>query len=173
MPLYLSMEKYEELRDIARKKIQIADHMLTMTYPMVKDPKLLLAVMENIFLALTNSIGSLLYYERNYKRVPPFQDTFVSKFNVFKEKCVKEYHISPETVMMVGEIKDIILEHKKSPVEFTRNDSFVICSENYKMKTISFDKMKGYISKSKIFMKNINNIINKNQQIYNKSVKNL
>ena len=57
------MEKYEELRDMARKKIQIADHMLTMTYPMIKDPKLLLAVMENIFLALTNSIAASLLNE--------------------------------------------------------------------------------------------------------------
>lgn len=164
------MEKYEELRDIARKKIQIADHMLTMTYPMVKDPKLLLAVMENIFLALTNSIGSLLYYERIYKRVPPFQDTFVSKFNVFREKCARRLNIDQELILMVQEIKEIILQHKKSPVEFTRNDSFVICSEDYRMKTISLEKMRGYISKSKLFIQNINNIINKEQQIYNKAI---
>lgn len=166
------MEKYEELRGIARKKIQIADHMLTMTYPMVKDPKLLLAVMENIFLALTNSIGSLLHYERIYKRVPPFQDTFVSKFNVFKQKCARRFSIDEELILMVQEIKDIILQHKKSPVEFTRNDSFVICSDDYKMKTISLEKMKNYILKSKSFIQNINNIINKNQQAFNKAVKN-
>ncbi len=166
------MEKYEELRDMAKKKIQIADHMLTMTYPMIKDPKLLLAVMENIFLALTNSIGSLLHYERNYKRVPPFQDTFVSKFSIFKQKCAARHSIDEEMVLMIQEIKDIILQHKKSPVEFTRNDSFVICSEDYKMKTISLEKMKDYISKSKIFVQNINNIINKNQDIFNKSIRN-
>lgn len=163
------MEKYEELREIARKKIQVADHMLTMTYPMVKDPKLLLAVMENVFLALTNSIGSLLYYERNYKRVPPFQDTFVSKFNVFRQKCVQRFNIAPETTLMIQEIKDIILQHKKSPVEFRRNDSFVICSEDYKMKTISIDKMRDYISKSKLFINQMNDIIGKNQEDFSKS----
>lgn len=166
------MEKYEELKEIAKKKIQIADHMLTMTYPMVKDPKLLLAVMENVFLALTNSIGSLLHYERLYKRVPPFQDTFVSKFSIFKQKCVQRFNIDPELVFMVQEIKEIIMQHKKSPVEFTRNDSFVICSEDYKMKTISLEKMKNYILKSKLFVQNINNIIDKNQQEFNKSIKN-
>lgn len=166
------MEKYEELRDIAKKKIQVADHMLTMTYPMVKDPKLLLAVMENVFLALTNSIGSLLYYERYYKRVPPFQDTFVSKFNVFKQKCAGRHKIDPELVMMVNEIKDIILQHKKSPVEFSRNDSFVICSDNYQMKTISLEKMKNYILKSRSLMENINNIINHKQKEYNQAIRN-
>lgn len=166
------MEKYEELRDIAGKKIQIADHMLTMTYPMIKDPKLLLAVMENLFLALTNSIGSLLYYERNYKRVPPFQDTFVSKFNVFKQKCAGRLNIDQEAILMVQEIKEIILQHKKSPVEFTRNDSFIICSDDYRMKTITLEKMKNYILKSRLFVQNINNIINKDQLIFNKSIRN-
>jgi phage regulator Rha-like protein len=166
------MEKYEELRDIAGKKIQIADHMLTMTYPMVKDPKLLLAVMENIFLALTNSVGSLLHYERIYKRVPPFQDTFVSKFNVFKQKCAKRLNIDNETILMIHEIKEIILQHKKSPVEFTRNNSFIICSEDYRMKTITLEKMKNYILKSRLFVQNINNIINKNQLIFNKATRN-
>jgi len=165
------MDKHEQLRYVARKKIQIADHMLTMTYPMVKDPKLLLAVMENVFLALTNSIGALLHYERIYKRVPPFQDTFISKFSVFK-KHAKRYNIDPEFTMMVQDIKEIILQHKKSPVEFTRNDSFVICSDDYNMKTISLDKMKNYILKSKSFIQNIDSIINKNKQLFNKITKN-
>jgi len=165
------MEKYQLLRDTARKKIQIADHMLTMTYPMVKDPKLLLAVMENIFLALTNSVAALLYYERTYKRAPPFQDTFVSKFNIFR-KCVSRYNIDESHLIMLKEIKDIILQHKKSPVEFTRNDSFIICSENYQMKTISLEKMKNYISKSRLFIQNINSIINKNQEVFNKTIRN-
>ncbi len=166
------MEKYEQLMGTARKKIQIADHMLTMTYPMVRDPKLLLAVMENVFLALTNSIGALLHYERMYKRVPPFQDTFVSKFNTFKHKCIVRYNIDKEYISMMQDIKDIIMQHKKSPVEFTRKDSFVICSDDYQMKTISLDKMKDYILYSKSFIQNIKNIINKNKEVFNKAIKN-
>ena len=166
------MDKYDGLMNVALRKIHIADHMLTMTYPMIKDPKLLLAVMENIFLALTNSIGALLYYERTYKRVPPFQDTFVSKFNVFKEKCAVRYGFEKGYILMMQEIKDIIMQHKKSPVEFTRKDSFVICSDDYQMRTISLDKMKNYILKSKLFVQNINGIINKNKEVFNKSVRN-
>ena len=166
------MGKYEELINLAIKKVQIADHMLTMTYPMVKDPKLLLVVMENLFLALTNSIGALLHYERTYKRVPPFQDTFVSKFNVFKQKCTVRYNIDQEYILMMQDIKDIIVQHKKSPVEFIRNDSFVICSDDYRMRTISLDKMKNYILKSKSFIQNISSIINKNKEVFNKAIRN-
>lgn len=166
------MEKYQELSEAARKKIQIADHMLTMTYPMVKDPKLLLTVIENVFLALTNSMGALLHYERNYKRVPPFQENFASKFNIFKHKCSLRYNIEKENLAMIQEIKDIILQHKKSPVEFTRNDAFVICSDDYQMKTISLEKMKSYIFKSKLFLQNINNILKNNKETLNKTIRN-
>ncbi|MBW2974495.1 hypothetical protein KY366_02145 [Candidatus Woesearchaeota archaeon] len=153
------MEKYEEMRETARKKIGIADHILTMTYPLVKDPRLLLAVLENIFLALTNSIGSLLYYERSHKSVPPFQDTFDSKFNVFKQRCVGEHNIDHEIVLMIKEIKDIIVQHKKSPVEFERNGSLIICSDNYQMKEISLEKIKDYITRSRSFIKGINSLM--------------
>ena len=80
------MEKFQELRDAANKKLQLADHILTMTYPIVKDPKLLLSVVENLFLAFSYGIGSVLHYERLFKRIPPFPDNFASKFELFRDK---------------------------------------------------------------------------------------
>lgn len=162
------MEKFQEHRDISKKKIQIADHILTQTYPIVNDPKLLLTVLENVFLALTNSIGSLLYYERLFKKIPPFQNNFSSKFNMFKAKCAQNHNFSKEHIELIQEIKDIILHHKKSPVEFTRKDCFVICSDNYSMKTISTDKIKDYLSKAKLFIHQINNIVSENEGIFSK-----
>jgi len=157
------MERFQELREVAKKKIQIADHMLTMTYPMVKDPRLLLAVLENIFLSLTNMMGSVLYHERTFKRVPPFQDNFTSKFAVFK--LIAENHkLQPTYLMMIQEIKEIIMQHKKSPVEFIRKDSFVICAEDYDMRTISLEQIKDYISKTKMFFQETTNLL-KNERI--------
>jgi len=160
------MEKFQEHRDISKKKIQIADHILTQTYPLINDPKLLLAGLENIFLALTNSIGSLLYYERLFKKIPPFQNNFSSKFNMFRAKCVPKYNFTNEQVDLIQDTKDIILQHKKSPVEFTRKDRFVICSDNYSMKTISIDKIKDYLSKAKLFIQEINKIVSENEEIF-------
>lgn len=161
------MEKFQELRETAKKKIQLADHILTQTYPLVKDTKLLLVVMENIFLALTNSIGSLLYYERLFKRIPPFQDNFSSKFNMFRAKCIDRYKIDKEHVIFIQDIKDIIVEHKKSPVEFVRKDRFVICSDNYSMKTISVEQIKEHLAKAKLFTNQMGNITTKEEAIFN------
>jgi hypothetical protein len=123
------MDEYKRFRDEARKDIKIADHMLFVTYPLIRDPKLLLAVLENIFLTLTNTMGYVLYYERKFKRVPSFFDTFESKYRVYVEKIVSRYDISPEYSTLLKRVKEILVAHKRSPIEFSKRDQFVICSE--------------------------------------------
>ena len=160
------MEKFQESKEAAKKRLQIADHMLTMTYPFVQDPKLLITVIENLFLALSNAMSSVLHYERLFKRIPPFQDTFASKFTLFKSKCVPKYNIDPEYIQLLQDLKEIIIEHRKSPVEFSKKDRFVICSEDYKLKTVSLAELKEYTKKTKLFIQQTNNIVSKNESIF-------
>jgi len=160
------MEKFQELRDVSRKKIGLADHMLTQTYPLLKDPKLLLASVENLFLAYTNAIGSLLHYERLFKRIPPFQDTFESKFEVFQTECIPRYVIKQEYINTIKEIKEIVVQHRKSPMEFSRNDRFVICGADYQMKTIDYLQLKIMLSQAKEFVDLVNEIVSKNEEIF-------
>ncbi|MBW2971033.1 hypothetical protein KY320_02630 [Candidatus Woesearchaeota archaeon] len=160
------MEKFQEYRQAARDKLKIADHMLTMTYPLVKDSKILLTVVENLFLALTNSMASVLYYERTFKRIPPFQNTFESKLNMFRARVVPKYKIKKEYVSLLVEIKDIIIMHKKSPVEFTRKDVFVIASDSYNLKKISESQIKEYISTAKQFIAEMEEIVSKDERIF-------
>ncbi len=160
------MEKFQELRDLSKKKLQLADHILTMTYPIVKDARLLLAVTENLFLSLTYSMSSILHYERLFKRVPPFPDNFNSKLDLFKSNCAQRYKIDPEHIKLIQNIKDIVVSHKKSPVEFQRKDRFVICSENYRIRSISEMELKNYISKAKSFIGNVTTIVSKNENLF-------
>lgn len=135
------MEKFFEARHNAKKYIRTADHILTMTYPLVNDPKLLLAVIDDIFLSLTNAMSILLYLERYQKLIPPFHDNFESKFNMFKMNIIDKYKLDRSYLMLIQEIKEILNSHKKSPVEFSRKDAFIICSNNYQMQTISVSKV--------------------------------
>jgi len=161
------MEKFQELREVAKKKLQLADHILTMTYPIVNDGRLLLAVVENVFLALTNAMGSVLYYERLFKRVPPFHDNFSSKFNLFREYAEKK-NIDAEYLRLTQNMKDIIVKHKKSPVEFTRKDQFVICNGSYRTHTVSVNELRGCITKARSFLKHVEDIVSKDEGIFAK-----
>ncbi len=160
------MEQFQLSRERAREKLRIADHILNSTFPLVKDPRLLVGVMDNIFLALTNAMSSVVYYERLFKRIPNFKDDFNDKFDMFKERIVRRYNLNIEYVMLIQDIKNLILEHKKSPVEFSRGDSFVICTNGYRCKSISIRDMKKFISKSKQFIQEVNNIVSKNERIF-------
>ena len=153
------MEKCKTALAEAKHYLKIADHMLIITYPLVKDPKIMVAVIENIFLSFTKAMGAILYYERYNKRIPPFHETFESKFNMFRLKIVNKYKIKKDYVKLIEDIKSIILEHKKSPIEFIRKELFVICSKDYKVSTLSVKSMKTYVSKAKLFIADISNLI--------------
>lgn len=160
------MDLFKEAMESAKRNIHIADHMLSVTYPLVKDTKLLLAIVENIFLAYTNAMSSLLHYKRALKLIPPFQDNFDSKFNIFRQRCVDKYKIDRNYIIEMQNLKDIIIGHKKSPLEFVRKDRFVICSDNYKLKTINLEEIKRYLNKAKLFIEEVNNIISKNEGLF-------
>jgi len=160
------MEKFQELREQSIKKLQLADHILTMTYPMVKDPRLLLSSVENLFLAFTYGMSSILYYDQLFKRIPPFPDNFTSKFELFKDKCMNRYNIDLEHLRIMKEVKEIVVAHKKSPVEFSRKDNLVICNADYRMRTISANEVKIYIEKAKLFIKNVISIVSKDETIF-------
>jgi hypothetical protein len=163
------MEEFQVLRDKALQKIKVADHMLFMTYPLVKDPKLLLAIIENIFASLDFGMSALLYHERLFKRIPPFHDSFSSRLEIFKSRMIPAYHLNPRYPQLITDVKSIISEHKKSPVEFARKDKFIICSSNYTIKTVDINLVKKYIFETKLFADNINKIVSKNEGIFARS----
>jgi len=160
------MELFQEAMDKAKKNIQIADHMLSVTYPLVKDTKLLLAIIENIFLAYTNAMSAVLYQDRALKLIPLFKNNFESKFNIFRQRCVDRHKIDRTYIVEMQDLKELIVEHKKSPVEFVRRDRFVICSDTYKLKTINLETIKSYLNKAKLFIEEVTNVLSKNEGLF-------
>jgi hypothetical protein len=150
------MEKHQVAKLRAERHMKIADHMLTQTYPLLKDPKLLLAVVENIFMAMRYSMEALLYFDRFYKRIPPFQENYESKFNMFRARLQQRYGILPEHVTTMQNVRELIMNHKNSPVEFTRGDRFVICSDSFGMKTIDVEQIRKFIGSAKNFCNQVN-----------------
>ncbi len=159
------MGDFRAALDKANAKIRIADHMLTQTYPLIMDPKLLLAVMDNMFIALVNGMNSILYYDREYKRVPAFVENFENKFRLFRDKCAVRYKINKEYLELILDVKEIIIAHNKSPIEFARKDSFVICSDKYRMKTIYLERIKKFVQLTKRFLSETSVIVSEDGRI--------
>ena len=153
-------------RNHARTHIKIADHMLTQTFPLVKDTKLLLAAADNVFQAVKYSMDAILYYERLFKRIPPFSNTFVSKLNIFEARCTRRYDFPAEYLTLIKELYDIVEKHKNSPVEFSRDNKFVICTDTYRMKTITAEQLKKYIETTKGFVTQMEQMVSKHDELF-------
>lgn len=159
------MEKFQELREEAWDNFKKADHMLMVTYSLIGDSKLLLNVMDNLFLALSKAMGALLYYDLVFKQIQPFEDNFEGKFKVFKE-VVRKHRIEPKYAQLIQEIKETVRLHKISPVEFRKKDRYIICTDNYRLVPITANQLKDYTKKTKEFITIVQLITRQNERIF-------
>jgi hypothetical protein len=160
------MEKFQELILIANRKIKIADHILNVSYKLVDDPKILLSATLSIYSAIEAAMFSALEYERLFKRVPVFSDNFDSKYTVFRNKLAPKHNISNDDLKLLKDLREINEAHKKSPVEFTRKDKFVIASEDYDLKTLELKDIKIYLTRAKVFIGQMDKFVNRQNGIF-------
>ncbi|MCB9362405.1 hypothetical protein H6504_03130 [Candidatus Woesearchaeota archaeon] len=143
----------------ARKNLQVADHMVSVTYPLLQEPRLLLTILDNIFLAYVHSMTALLEFEYENKHRESIPGELQDKFDIFRRTHLDRYHLDKSLPETIQELKELVLCHKRSPVEFRRRDEFVICSENYDIKKLSIRQMQRYIAKAKLFIDRLSSVI--------------
>jgi len=146
------MERFEELREKAVQKIKVADHMLTITFPMIKDPRMLPAILEDIFLGMSYAMQSILSFEATYKRIPIYENSYRGRMLAFTSYCMDRLKIDAEAVATIREIRHLLLLHQKSPTEFVRNNTFIICGTDFSTAQITEGSIKNYLKKAKDFV---------------------
>jgi len=153
------MENVRKLLNEANSLFKISDHLMYVTYPLVKDNKLIVSITENLSKSLIKAMEAVLHYDRLYKRIEIFPENFYSKFDIFKRKCAVRYNIDRNHIVLIEDLKKLVDERKKSKMEFVRKDKYVICNSNYSTKIITLDKLKEYLNISRNFLKRVNHII--------------
>jgi len=151
-------EKFIESLDKAAITLKTADHLLYMTYPLIREKRLLLKVLDETYLSVLNIINAILQYEYFYKRIQLYQDARAN-FQTFKEKCSSRYNITQEQISKIIEIFNLTEKHKKSPFEFVRNNKIVIMTNALKTDTVTVEKMKEYILTAKDLLRKAETII--------------
>jgi hypothetical protein len=146
------MERFQASWETAQRKLKVADHMLTMTYPLVNDPKLLLNITVNILESMESAMSSVLEFERLFKRVPPYDEDFDGKLVVFQQSIVPEKNIPRNYVVAMNELRELIRYHKDSHIEFVRKDRMVMADDNYRLKTLSPGDIKKRLQTAKDFL---------------------
>ena len=155
------MEKFLENIIAAEKKIQTADHMIYVTFPLIKDKRLLLKILQEIKNAVMDCISSILQYEYLYKRIALYKNP-KSNFKIFIEKCAPRYQITKEEINLILELFDFIEKHRESPFEFIKDDKVIILSNSLNQKTLT-------IEKTKEFLMLVKNILRKTRETFKKN----
>jgi hypothetical protein len=152
------MEKYEENLAKAINELKIADHMIYITYPIVKDKRLLLKALSSIYESITSTINAILQYDYIWKRIKLYANP-KDNFNVFIEKCAKRYNLTENDIKQLIEFLELAEAHKKSPMEFLRRDKIIIMSDNLKTTSIDSEKLKLYLNFGKKILENTRKVI--------------
>ncbi|MBM3247747.1 hypothetical protein FJZ17_04395 [Candidatus Pacearchaeota archaeon] len=126
------------------KELRIADHMLYITQPILRDKRILLSSIDKIYEAIKKLITAFLQYDYLNKKIQIHSDSRIN-FETFMIKTAPRYGISNQETEKIREIVDLAESHKKSPLEFTRREKVVIMSGDLSTKQINPDKLKDYL----------------------------
>src|SRR3989344_2078097 len=153
------MKDIKIMLDKANQFIKRADHMFYITYPLVRDNKLIIAMAENISNGLICAMDSVSMYEKLYKRISIYPEDFNVKIDIFRGSIARRYNIEREHIILIQDLRRFLEERKKSGVEFVRNDRYVLFNQKKELKSLGIDKIKENLNISKEFIKKVNGIL--------------
>jgi hypothetical protein len=145
----------------AIKSLSVADKMLTQTFKMLQDPKILVAVLENVFQAFKFGIISLFQYDESNDFLSTIKNNFQIIFEEFQINVAKKYSLG-EFIKLIDEIQMLRSGHKDASVEFSKKEIYVMCSQDYDCEVLSDEKLRKFIKEAKLFIKRLEKIMLKN-----------
>ena len=154
------MEKFLENLALAEKTIHATDHMIYVTFPLIKDKRLLFKILQDMKNAIALCINSILQYEYLYKRIKLYKDSRLN-FKIFIERCVPRYNITKEEMNLVLDLFDFVEKHKESPFEFVKDEKIVVLSNGLKPRIMTVEKTKEFMMAAKSILRKTREIIKK------------
>lgn len=158
------MVKIQEKINQAVRHLQIADHMIYATYPIIDNKKFLLKIIEKISSSITNSIDAIIEFEHATNNKKPTQSSSSKNEEpaiLVLEKYSKDYNLNKNDIKKIKEILEINKQHKESAMEFVKNNKLVILSNSLGIKIIDIKLVKSYLLVAKELLLKVNQKVTK------------
>jgi hypothetical protein len=133
------LENFAEAEKLARK----TDHLLSVTYPLVPEKKLLLQILKEQKEALMKGINAILQYEHLKRNLTLSQDPKIN-FENFQNKCATKYSINQQDLKEILELLITAKQHERSDFEFIRHDKVVIITKSQGLLMVSSERLKQF-----------------------------
>jgi hypothetical protein len=144
--------QFDEIKRVLRN----ADHMLYITYPVLKENRLLAKVLEEVHSSVKKTVDIIMQHEYEHKRIKLYSDYKIN-MTLFEQRCAARYYLTPEEMTGIKQIMDLFESHKSSPLEFSRQNKFIIMSDNLKTDSITVQKLKLMLGTAKTFARKAEN----------------
>ena len=146
-------QKYREIFQKAKKEIELSDHLLYVTYPLIAELKFLLSVTEHIIMSLNYAIEAALEYERAYKRIDAYpKGNFRAMIDIFSDKVAANYGFDNSSKRYLKRMAELKFFIDKSTLQFRRQDAFILTSDDYNIRKIDLSTVKKQLSYAKKFI---------------------
>ena len=138
------MENWQESLKNAKQHFEIADHMAYVSFVILKENRLLVKILNELYLSSTHLIKAMLKYEADKGKIKLYTDSIIN-FKTFKER-VSDKYLTREELKNLLMILQLERQHKDSPMEFVRKNTFVIMIED-RYETLTIEKVRDIVSK--------------------------
>ena len=137
----------------ADKAYQRANHLLFVTFPLLKNKNLLIKITHEIKNSITKTIVAVLQYEYLCKRIKITPDP-ERNFQIFEEECAKKYDITQKDLEQIRALFELTKKQKESVMDIMKNEKVIVVSKNMEHETITPEKVREFLEISKkIFQK--------------------
>jgi|TARA_Y100000310_G_scaffold15979_1_gene16033 hypothetical protein len=153
------MENYDELLKKAQKEIDSSDHLLFVTYNIVKDSKFVFSVTNQLIDAVKYALEALLEYERKSKLIEPYPKQFGFMVETFKKKVAERREFENNTMVFLNKLVSMEQTIDSSSIHFRRGDTYVLADDEFGTQAIELQTIKSYFSDAKSFVEKVGDII--------------
>ncbi len=153
--------RYFENLDEAERLLKTSDHLIYVSYTLLKDHKLLVKILPEIKNAILKSLNVVLQNEYLFKRIKLYKNP-KDNFETFKKKCAKRYGISPGEIKQIEALFKLVEGHEKSTMEFVRGEKVVILSDTSTHLTVNLEETKEFLQLGKSILRKVRGKIEHN-----------
>ena len=153
------MDNYHELINKAQKEIDSSDHLLFVTYNIVKDSKFVFSVTNQLIDAVKYALEALLEFERKSKLIEPYPKQFNFMVETFKKKVAERREFEEKTLTFLNKLVTMEQTIDTSSLHFRRGDTYVLADEDFGTQSIELQTIKSYFSSAQEFVTKVGDII--------------
>lgn len=163
---FLNFENKLDLLDQARKELIIADHMLYVTFPLVKEKTLFLNSLEHVNLAIKFMVKAFLEREEKMKNISRLPKNEVFLINFFTKEYEARLGLNKKTLEAITLLPKLVDAKNRKQYFFESNRDYFIIKEGFGTRRIEFQKIKDFLNEAKKLYKKISDDLNKTDWMF-------